>query len=385
MPQHAGSADGIGSAFADYFSLWTAVLAAVALSNPWLFTWVSPPIGRALMVSLVFLMGTTAHPEDFKAGFLKVRPLSVNFFVCFAVLPAVALLISHVLDLDQDFTVGMVLMGGVNGGSASNLFALLAGGDVALSVLMTITTTLGAVICTPLVAEVYLGAIVPVDTLGMLRSAVEIVLIPIICGVLVRAALPMTVSKLEPLVPTLGLGFALVLIGGVLAGNAESILSAGIWLHLAAVTFHAIAGLLGYFLAALSGSDERERRTVAIEIAMKNHLFACMLAVAHFESAAVQIPPATACIWCPMIAAGMAAYWKAQLPGASWARLLDVAECAETFGLLPRGQLTEATWRSVLAPPREAARRLADAKAQEARKALDRLAPLQQPHSDATP
>ena len=83
------------------------------------------------------------------------------------------------------------------------------------------------------------------------------------------------------------------------AGNAKSILAAGLSLHIAAVAFHAIAGVLGqpgmacgqteavmrdglnsaslrcftqcswrgYFLAALSGSDERERRTVAIEIA----------------------------------------------------------------------------------------------------------------------
>eukprot|EP00439_Symbiodinium_sp_Y106_P081337 s2135_g20.t1 len=49
--------------------------------------------------------------------------------------------------------------------------------------------------------------------------------------------------------------------------------------------------------------------------------------------------------------------------GASWARLLDVAECTETFGLLPKGQLTEATWQAVLSRPRQAAMRLADTKA----------------------
>ena len=92
--------------------------------------------------------------------------------------------------------IGLVLMGGVNGGSASNLFALIAGGDVALSVLMTITTTLGAVVCTPLVAQVFVGAIVPVDSVGMLQSAVKVVLVPIFAGVLTRAALPQTISRL---------------------------------------------------------------------------------------------------------------------------------------------------------------------------------------------
>ncbi|CAJ1328534.1 unnamed protein product [Effrenium voratum] len=256
------------------------------------------------------MMGTTARVEDFRACFGKVRPLMVNFIACFGVLPAVALVIGHALDLEEDFMVGLVLMAGVNGGSASNLFALLAGGDVALSVLMTITTTLGAVICTPLVAEFFVGALVPVDTLGMLWSAVEVVLLPILCGVATRAALPATIEKLEPLIPTLGLGTAMPMIGGVLASNASSILGAGVALHVSALVFHLVAGLIGYYLAGLTGSDESERRTVAIEVAMKNHVFACILAAAHFKSPLVQTPPATACIWCPIIAAAMSAYWK---------------------------------------------------------------------------
>ncbi|CAE7941372.1 unnamed protein product, partial [Symbiodinium sp. KB8] len=61
---------------------------------------------------------------------------------------------------------------------------------------------------------------------------------------------------------------------------------------------------------------------------------------------------------------------SATSPGASWARLLDVAECTETFGLLPKGQLTEATWQAVLSRPKQAAMKLADTKA------VNRLAPL---------
>lgn len=302
------------STFADFFSVWMALLAMVALLQPWLFAWVGPKTSRSLLVTLVFMMGTTSEPQDFKACAGKLRPLLVNFIACFAVLPGVALSIGHALDLRQDFLVGMVLMGGVNGGSASNLFALLAGGDVALSVLMTITTTIGAVVCTPLVAEVFVGAFVPVDSIGMLRSAVEMVLLPLICGVVTRAALPLTISKVEPFIPNLGLGTALPLLGGVLAGNASAILSAGVTLHIATLSFNVAAGLIGYYFAAATGSDERVRRTVAIEVAMKNNVFACILAAAHFDSQDVQIPAATACIWCPIIAAAMAAYWKLSPP-----------------------------------------------------------------------
>jgi len=310
------------------------LLAVVALTQPWLFAWVGPKTSRILLVSLVFMMGTTSEPQDFRACAGKLRPLLVNFIACFAVLPAIALSIGRALDLKEDFLVGLVLMGGVNGGSASNLFALLAGGDVALSVLMTITTTIGAVICTPLVAEIFVGAFVPVDSVGMLRSAVEMVLFPLVCGVATRAALPLTISRLEPFIPNLGLGTALPLLGGVLAGNASAILSAGVSLHIAAISFHVAAGLIGYFFAAVTGSDERVRRTVAIEVAMKNNVFACILAAAHFDSQAVQIPAATACIWCPIIAAAMSAYWKLSTPCKSQNTTGHVADSRALFRMV---------------------------------------------------
>ena len=65
------------------------------------------------------------------------------------------------------------------------------------------------------------------------------------------------------------------------AGNSAAILSAGIGLHLATLSFHLIAGPIGhlkevvsdstagYYFAAFMGSDERVRRTVAIEVAAR--------------------------------------------------------------------------------------------------------------------
>ena len=69
--------------------------------------------------------------------------------------------------MNAALTAGMVLVGSINGGQASNLCTYIARGDVALSVLMTTVTTIGAIFMTPLISKLLLGAIVPVDAVGV--------------------------------------------------------------------------------------------------------------------------------------------------------------------------------------------------------------------------
>ena len=68
----------------------------------------------------------------------------------------------------------MVLVGSINGGQASNLCTYIARGNVALSVLMTTATTLGAIVMTPLLCKTILGTIVPVDAAGIAKSTIQV-------------------------------------------------------------------------------------------------------------------------------------------------------------------------------------------------------------------
>ena len=67
-----------------------------------------------------------------------------------------------------------VLVGSINGGQASNLCTYIAKGDVALSVLMTTVTTIGAIFMTPLLCKFLLGAVVPVDAVGVAISTIQV-------------------------------------------------------------------------------------------------------------------------------------------------------------------------------------------------------------------
>eukprot|EP00802_Teleaulax_amphioxeia_P013229 Tamp_13278.p2 GENE.Tamp_13278~~Tamp_13278.p2 ORF type:complete len:101 (-),score=22.29 Tamp_13278:1081-1383(-) len=78
-------------------------------------------------------------------------------------MPLLALALGKAFKLNDALLAGTVLVGCINGGQASNLCTCIAKGNVALSVLMTTATTIGAIFRTPLLCKLLLGAVVPVD------------------------------------------------------------------------------------------------------------------------------------------------------------------------------------------------------------------------------
>ena len=84
-------------------------------------------------------------------------------------MPALAFGLGKAFGLDAGLLAGMVLVGSINGGQASNLCTYIAKGNVALSVLMTTATTVGAILMTPFLCKTMLGAVVPVDAAGIAK------------------------------------------------------------------------------------------------------------------------------------------------------------------------------------------------------------------------
>eukprot|EP00929_Paragymnodinium_shiwhaense_P118720 TRINITY_DN90636_c0_g1_i1.p1 TRINITY_DN90636_c0_g1~~TRINITY_DN90636_c0_g1_i1.p1 ORF type:complete len:348 (+),score=69.46 TRINITY_DN90636_c0_g1_i1:88-1131(+) len=281
-----------------------------ALTRPEAYAWVTPPLVKQLLALLCCLMGMTASPADFQECLKSPRPILVNFCACFALVPAIAVALSSGFSLPEPFLVGLVLVASVNGGSTSNLFTLIAGADVALSVLMTLTTTLGAVVVMPVVVEFLVGTIVPVDATGILKSAALLVLLPVSSGVCLNAFAPKLTLAVEPLIPIVSMGITLPVSGAMIANSASHIADAGASLHGAVAVLHLLAALSGYTIAGLLGGAEVERRTVAIEVGMKNAVLANLLAALHFDDALIQAPSAVSAMWGLIICAVLSVIWK---------------------------------------------------------------------------
>lgn len=304
------------SRFCNLFAVWIALAAVMSLFWPGSFAWLSPELTTRMLIAMGFGVGMTTDPTEFVASLSRPKPVVINLLACFFLVPKVAFFLSWIMGLPEELLVGMVLLGSVNGGASSNVCALIAGADVPLSVLMTSTTTLAAAAATPVIPKILLGAIVPVDSMGILISAFRVVLLPVCLGVLSTAALPRTCRRLAPILPFFCVLVGAVIVGGIVSRAAAPILAAGLSLHIAVVALHSAMGAVGYGLSAWAGADEQERRTVAFEVGMKNCALASVLAATHFSSPAIQAPAAASCIWCPLLAAVMAVCWKMNPPRA---------------------------------------------------------------------
>jgi len=292
--------------FCNLFPVWIVITAATGLLHPPAFAGVSTKYFTALIGALMLCMGITLKPSDFARVLTRPGAVMLAFAGCYGLMPALAIGLSKLFGLSKSLTAGMILLSAINGAQASNLCTYIGKGDVALSVLMTTMTTVGAIVMTPLVAKILLGTVVPVNAAAVALSTMQVVLIPIGGGMLVNANFPETVQKVLPFSPIVGVLSTCALVGAAVAGTAGPIMSAGAPLQAACALMHLLGGAIAYF-GVKSFYSEKVSRTFGIEIAMKSSAFGYLLASLHFAAdPLVRVPSAVSIVWMTLVGSSLA-------------------------------------------------------------------------------
>jgi len=304
----------LSTTFCNLFAIWLAIAAVAALKHPASFTWVKSEYFTGLLGLLMFSVGITTTIDDFRECLKRPGAVAINFISCYGIMPLLAFVLAKAIGAEGAILAGLVLVGSINGGQASNLCTLIAGGDVALSVLMTTSTTLGCIFMTPLICKVVLGAVVPVDAGGIVVSTFQVVLAPIFLGVGFNTLAPSFCKAVTPFTPVVGVISTVLLVGASVAKCAEPIKGAGLPLQMACCALHLFGGLLGFFATKAAGFNERTCRTVAIETAMKSSAFGFLLASLHFGAFNVRVPSAVSVVWMAIVGSVLAVYWKSKPP-----------------------------------------------------------------------
>lgn len=300
----------VSDTLTNMFPVWTVMFAAWGLARPADYAWLTTEYFTAGLAILMLSMGITLKPSDFLRVASRVDAVAVNFLLCYGVMPLLGLGLGKLFDLDPALVAGMVLVGSINGGQASNLCVFIANGNVALSVLMTTCTTIGAIIATPFICKQVLGAVVPVDAKGIVVSTLQVVLGPIILGMGLNLAVPSFVAAIKPGMPVLGVISTCLLVAAAVGQVAPSILAAGLDLQLPVCLLHFCGGALGYWGSRLLRFDESTARTMAIETAMKSSAFGFLLAKLHFGADAVRVPSAVSVVWMTLTGSTLAVIWR---------------------------------------------------------------------------
>merc|ERR1719253_2571149 len=176
-------------------------------------------------------MGITLTPADFVKVLSRPNSVVMQFSLCYGMAPLLAFGLAKAFGLDSAMLAGMVLVGSINGGQASNLCTYIAKGNVALSVIMTTATTLGAIFMTPLICKALLGTVVPVDAVGIAKSTIQVVLAPIAIGMSLNKFFPNFVKRILPITPVIGVLSTCLLVASAVAQVSEPIMNAGLKLQ----------------------------------------------------------------------------------------------------------------------------------------------------------
>ena len=281
---------------------------AVALAAPAAFTGLAPMITPLLGI-ILFGMGLTLTPPDFAIIAKRPVPVVIGVVAQYVIMPFLGWLIAAALGLPPALAAGVILVGCCPGGTASNVVSYLAKGDVALSVAMTTVSTLLAPLLTPVLALWLAGQYMPVDAGSMAWSIVQIVLLPVLLGLVIRFFLPKLVNKALPALPWISVIAITLVVVAVVAGSAKAIFAAGLLVLVAVILHNGLGYALGYAAARLFRLPIPSRRTTAIEVGMQNSGLAAGLARQYLTPEAA-LPGAIFSVWHNVSGALMAAYWR---------------------------------------------------------------------------
>jgi bile acid:Na+ symporter, BASS family len=302
--------------FSEWFPLWIVLGCGWAWVQPQAWTWFQPWISLGLGV-IMLGMGLTLRVADFRAVLAQPKWIVIGVALQFLIMPMASLFCSKVFSLPKELALGLILVGCCPGGTASNVICYFARANVALSVLLTMCSTVAAVVMTPMLTQWLAGQLLPVDAWALFRSMIEVVLIPLLLGIAINAAMDRSRFREQAqrwvgvIGPLLSVVLIVLVVGSIVAGRRAEISSAGPWLFVAVFSLHTIGFGMGYVLSRLLGGSLDVCRTVSVEVGMQNSGLGATLAKTHFAHLVMApVPAAISAVFHSLLGSFLAWWWN---------------------------------------------------------------------------
>jgi bile acid:Na+ symporter, BASS family len=252
----------------------------------------------AALFLIMIGMGLTLTPRDFREVLIAPKATLFGLLAQVLILPLIAFGLALGMGLDPLLAVGLVIIAACPGGTTSNIFAYLGGGDVALSVVLTVLASLAAIVTLPLFAGLALtlfqDASVAIE-LPLTRTVVSllvIVIVPLVIGMSLRKWTPRFAARAERLVGAFGLLVLILVIGAILFSLGDRVVALARDGTYIAILLNLAGIALGLGGGRLIGLDLRQSFTVAVELGLKNATLGLMITLTLLHSNEMSVPSA---------------------------------------------------------------------------------------------
>uniref|UniRef100_A0A383WK02 Bile acid:sodium symporter n=1 Tax=Tetradesmus obliquus TaxID=3088 RepID=A0A383WK02_TETOB len=294
------------------FPLWVVGAALLGFHHPPAFLWFTDTYVTWSLIFCMLAMGLTLTFEEIASVFTRSpQLLLLGMVLQYSVLPLIGFAISRHWGLSSSLAIGVALVSCMPGGTASNIVAYIARGDMPLSIMMTTASTIMAVFTTPLLTSLLVGTLVPVDARAMFLSVLQLVLAPVIVGTAANQLFPRAVQRLRIYTPLAATAAVVMIVGSMIATNVSVVAASGLAIITAVLTLHSCGFGLGYFISKGLGLSDRVCRTNAIEVGMQSSALAAVLARKHFPHDPMIVAPCvlSACTHATL-GSLLAGYWN---------------------------------------------------------------------------
>ncbi|KAF5734448.1 sodium/metabolite cotransporter BASS6 chloroplastic isoform X1 [Tripterygium wilfordii] len=291
----------------------------LALVYPPSFSWFTSRYYAPALGFLMFAVGVNSSEKDFIEAFKRPAAIFAGYVGQFVLKPILGYLFGTIsitlFGLPNAVGAGIMLVSCVSGAQLSNYATFLTDPPMApLSIVMTSLSTASAVFVTPLLSLLLIGKRLPVDVKGMVSSILQIVVAPIVTGLLLNRFFPRICDSIKSFLPPLSVIVTALCVGAPLAINVDSVMSPfGITILSLIIAFHLVAFVASYFLAGFflhKAPDVKAlQRTISYETGMQSSLLALALANRFFQDPLVAVPPAISTVIMSLMGFSLVMIW----------------------------------------------------------------------------
>ncbi|TRC57703.1 bile acid:sodium symporter family protein [Mannheimia haemolytica] len=279
------------------FAIWVVFFAFIAAQFPETFKQFLPWIPYLLGIVMLG-MGLTLTFKDFAEVTKNPKSVIIGVIAQFVVMPSVAYGLAKAFNLPADLAIGVILVGCCPGGTSSNVMTYLARGNTALSVACTTISTLLAPVLTPAIFYLFASQWLEINATAMFISVLQMVLLPIFVGVVIRTIFKQKVEQFSQTMPLISVIAIILIVTAVVSVSRDRIIESGLLIFAVVALHNGLGYLIGYLASRLLKLPIADSKAVAIEVGMQNSGLGAALAALHFKAnPIIAVPSAVFSFW----------------------------------------------------------------------------------------
>lgn len=254
----------------------------------------------ALPISLILIMtgvGMGLKVADFRRVIAQPKAFFIGAICQMAILPLIAVAIIELTGLTGPLAIGLFILALCPGGTTSNLYTLLARGDVGLSVSLTAVIGFITPFTIPILGAWAIGHYATAEqaiVFPVLKTWVTLIVvtvIPVIVGMLLRAKWESLALRLEPWVSKFSIAVLALVIVVICVNLGEKLIDFALLAGPAALILNLVTMTLGYVAGSLLLHHEDQARTISLEVGLQNGTLALMITTGILQSAEMSVAP----------------------------------------------------------------------------------------------